>query len=60
MGLLVLTSTISGFALHGWLRIEIQLSGIAFNLVVFNGAVLSGIVFMKVDRIVNSVKEMLF
>ena len=56
MGLLLLTLTISGLALHGWLLIEIQLNLFAFNLVVFSGAVLSGIVFMKLNRIVNPVK----
>ena len=34
MGLLLLTLIISGLALHGWLLIEIQLSGIAFKEVV--------------------------
>ena len=57
MGLLLLTLTISGLALHGWLFIEIQLNGIAFNLVVFSGAVLNGIVYVKLDRIVNPVKN---
>ena len=57
MGLLLLTLIISGLALHGWLFIEIQLNGIAFNLVVFSGAVLDGIVFMKFDRIINPVKN---
>ena len=52
MGLLLLTLTISGLALHGWLLIEIQL-----NLFVFNGGVLNGTVLMKLDRIVNPIKN---
>ena len=35
MGLLLLTLTIYGLALHGWLFIEIQLNGIAFKELVF-------------------------
>ena len=46
MGLL-LTLTISGLALHGWLFIEIQINGITFN----------GIAFAKFDRIVNPIKK---
>ena len=38
MGLLLLTLTISGLPLHGWLFIERQPNGTAFNLVVFSGA----------------------
>ena len=57
MGLLLLTLTISGLALHGWLLIEIQLNLFAFNLVVFRGAALNAIVFIKLDRIVNPVKN---
>ena len=57
MGLSLLTLTISGLALHDWLFIEIQLNGTAVNLVVFSEAVLIGIVFMKLDRIVNPVKN---
>ena len=49
---MLLTSTISGLALHGWLFTEIPL-----NLFAFSGAVLNGIVFMKLDRIVNPVKN---
>ena len=66
MGLLLLTLTISGLALHGWfatltyILIEIELNLFAFNLVVFSGAVLNGIVFMKLDRIVNPVKDTFF
>ena len=52
MGLSLLTLTISGLALHGWLLIEIRLNLFAFKLVVFSGAV-----FMKLDRIVNPVKN---
>ena len=57
MGISLLTLTISGPALHGWLLIEIQLNLFEFNLVVFSGAVLNGIVFMKLDRIVNPAKN---
>ena len=47
MGLLLLTLTISGLALHSCLLIEIQLNVVAFN----------GIAFVKLDRIVNPVKK---
>ena len=42
MGLLLLTLTISGLALHGWLFIEIELKELAF---------------VKFDRIVNPTKN---
>ena len=46
MGLLLLTLTTSGLALHFWLLIEILLNVVAFN----------GIAFVKTDRIVNPIK----
>ena len=45
MGLLLLTLTISGLALHGWLFIEIQL-----NLFAFSGAMLNRIILTKLDK----------
>ena len=47
MGLLLLTLTVSGLALHDWLFIEIQLNGIAFK----------ELAFVKFDRIVNPIKN---
>ena len=47
MGLLLLTLTISGLALRGWLFIGIQLNGITFK----------ELGFVKFDRIVNPTKN---
>ena len=52
MGLLLLTLTISGFALHAWLFIEIQL-----NVVTFSGIAFHKLTFVKLDKIVNPIKN---
>ena len=52
MGLLLLTLTICGLALHAWLFTETQLNVVAFNGIAFNK-----LAFVKFDRIVNPVKH---